>query len=89
MGFWSKMVEYFDSIWYSSLTAKLSVASFIVGTVIVMVCLFAILPIGEIATSALQAAGMFLVLSGAFGGCKVTFDLLNHKFEGKISELAV
>ena len=31
---------------------------------------------------------MFLILSGAFGGVKVTFDLLNTKFSNQISTLA-
>lgn len=88
MKFLAELKKYFDSIWYSQLTAKLSVASFLVGAAIVCVCLFAILPIGEIATSALQAAGMFLVLSGAFGGVKVTFDVLNQKFSNQINALA-
>lgn len=83
----SKFLEYFDSIWYSSLQAKLCVASFVIGAVIVLVCLFAILPIGEIATSALQAAGMFLVLSGAAAGIKVAFDLQSQKFSARIDEL--
>lgn len=84
----SKFKEYFDSVWYSSLSAKLSVLSFIVGTVISCLCLFAVVPIGEIALSALNTVGMFLILSGAFGGVKVTFDLLNTKFSNQISTLA-
>lgn len=82
-----KFRDYFDSIWYSSLQAKIAVASFIVGTVIVMVCLFCILPIGEIATSALQAAGMFLVLGGACCGVKVAFDLQSQKFAAQIDKV--
>ena len=84
----SNFKEYFDSIWYSSLSAKLSVASFVVGTIISCLCLFTVVPIGEIALSALNTVGMFLILSGAFGGVKVTFDLLNTKFSNQINKLA-
>lgn len=85
--FTKKLVEYFDSIWYSSLQSKIAVASFIIGSVIVMVCLFCILPIGEIATSALQAAGMFLILSGAGAGIKVAFDLQSQKFSSQLNDM--
>lgn len=86
-GFLKVVKEYFDSVWYSSLQAKMCVVSFACGAAIIFLCLFTILPFGEIATSALQAAGMFLILAGAFGGVKVAFDLLNNKFTGQIADL--
>lgn len=87
MGVKKKLIEYFDSVWYSSLQAKIAVSAFLVGTIIVLVCLFAIIPIGEIGKSALEAAGMFLVLSGAGAGIKVAFDLQSQKFSAELDKV--
>lgn len=83
----SAFKKYFDSIWYSSLQAKLCVCSFVIGAVVTLVCLFCVLPVGEITQSAIQAVAMFLVLSGAAAGIKVAFDLQSQKFSAKINEV--
>lgn len=82
------MKKYFDDMFYSSLQTKLAVASFLVGSVVCLLCVFWVPPPGEISTSAIQATGMFLVLSGAAAGVKVAFDLQTQKFEGQLSEMS-
>lgn len=81
-----KKREYFDSIWYSSLQAKLAVASFASGVFIGCVCLFAIEPQGEISTSAISIVSELLVLAGALLGVMVNFDLKQRKFASFIAE---
>ena len=82
------MKKYFDDMFYSSLQTKLAVASFLVGSVMCLLCVFWVPPPGEISTSAIQATGMFLVLAGAAAGVKVAFDLQTQKFEGQLSEMS-
>lgn len=79
--------KYFDAIFFASLQTKLSVASFLVGAVLCVVCVFWVPPPGEIAVSALQATGMFLVLSGAAAGVKVAFDLQSQKFQAQLEDV--
>ena len=86
--FFSVLKKYFDDVFYSSLQTKLAVASFIVGSVMCLLCVFRVPPPGEISTSAMQATGMFLVLAGAAAGVKVAFDLQTRKFEGQLSEMS-
>ena len=74
-------------MFYASLQTKLAVASFIVGSVICITCVFWIPPPGEISTSAIQATGMFLVLAGAAAGIKVAFDLQSQKFSAQIESV--
>ena len=85
--FLSVLKKYFDDMFYSSLQTKLSIASFLVGSAMCLMCVFMVPPPGEISTSAIQATGMFLVLAGAAAGVKVAFDLQAQKFEGKLTEL--
>lgn len=86
-GFWKKIAEYFDSIWYYSLQGKMAVCSFVMGCVISCLCLFKIPPLGEIATSAITIVSMFLVLAGALVGVKVAFDTQAQKFSAQIADL--
>jgi hypothetical protein len=86
--FFSVLKKYFDDIFYSSLQTKLAVLSFLVGSVMCLLCVFWIPPPGEISTSAIQATGMFLVLAGAAAGVKVAFDLQTQKFEGQLAEMS-
>lgn len=86
--FFSVLKVYFDAMFYASLQTKLAVASFLVGSVMCLLCVFWVPPPGEISTSAIQATGMFLVLAGAAAGVKVAFDLQTQKFEGQLSEMS-
>lgn len=85
--FFHTVKTYIDSMVYASLQTKLAVASFIVGSVICITCVFWIPPPGEISTSAIQATGMFLVLAGAAAGIKVAFDLQSQKFSAQIESV--
>ena len=80
--------EYFDSIWHYSLQGKMATASFVMGCVIAVMCLFAFEPLGEIATSAISIVSMFLVLAGALVGVKVSFDHQSQKFAAEIERIA-
>ena len=80
--------EYFDSIWHYSLQGKMATASFIMGCVIAVMCLFCYEPLGEIATSAISIVSMFLVLAGALVGVKVSFDHQSQKFNAEIERIA-
>lgn len=80
--------EYFDSIWHYSLQGKMATASFIMGCVIAVMCLFCYEPLGEIATSAISIVSMFLVLAGALVGVKVSFDHQSQKFAAEIERIA-
>lgn len=79
--------EYFDSIWHYSLQGKMATASFIMGCVIAVMCLFAYEPLGEITTSAISIVSMFLVLAGALVGVKVSFDHQSQKFAAEIERI--
>ena len=80
--------EYFDSIWHYSLQGKMATASFIMGCVIAVMCLFCYEPLGEIATSAISIVSMFLVLAGALVGVKGSFDHQSQKFAAEIERIA-
>ena len=80
--------EYFDSIWHYSLQGKMATASFIMGCVIAVMCLFCYEPLGEIATSAISIVSMFLVLAGALVGVKVGFDHQSQKVAAEIERIA-
>jgi len=84
--FFHKIGEYIDAMFYSSLQAKLAVASFLVGATMCLLCVFWVPPPGEISTSAIQATGMFLVLAGAAAGIKVAFDLQSQKFNAMLDD---
>ena len=79
--------EYFDSIWHYSRQGKMATASFIMGCVIAVMCLFCYEPLGEIATSAISIVSMFLVLAGALVGVKVSFDHQSQKFAAEIERI--
>lgn len=66
------------------LQAGLAIASFSIGSIIAMVCLFVIPPLGEIATTAISIVSEFLVLCGALLGIDTSFDLRLRKFEHRI-----
>lgn len=83
-----RLREYFDSIWHYSLQGKMATASFIMGCVIAVMCLFCYEPLGEIATSAISIVSMFLVLAGALVGVKVSFDHQSQKFAAEIERIA-
>lgn len=80
--------EYFDSIWHYSLQGKMATASFVMGCIIAVMCLFCYEPLGEIATSAISIVSMFLVLAGALVGVKVSFDHQSQKFAAEIERIA-
>ncbi len=66
----------------------MATASFVMGCVIAVMCLFAYEPLGEIATSAISIVSMFLVLAGALVGVKVGFDHQSQKFAAEIERIA-
>lgn len=66
----------------------MATASFIMGCVIAVMCLFCYEPLGEIATSAISIVSMFLVLAGALVGVKVSFDHQSQKFAAEIERIA-
>lgn len=66
----------------------MATASFIMGCVIAVMCLFCYEPLGEIATSAISIVSMFLVLAGALVGVKVGFDHQSQKFAAEIERIA-
>lgn len=86
--FFHKIGEYIDAMFYSSLQAKLAVASFLVGAAMCLLCVFWVPPPGEISSSALQATGMFLILAGAGAGIKVAFDLQTQKFNAMLDDVS-
>ena len=63
----------------------LAIASFVVGTLLGSLCLFAVAPYGEISNSALGLISEFLILAGTLLGFKVNFDLRQQKFEADIN----
>lgn len=78
--------DYFDSVWFSSLQAKIAIASFCCGVAIGSVCLFAIDPKGEISNSAISIVSELLVLAGALLGVQANFDHKQRKFANEIAE---
>ena len=66
----------------------MATASFIMGCVIAVMCLFCYQPLGEIATSAISIVSMFLGLAGALVGVKVSFDHQSQKFAAEIERIA-
>ena len=71
-----------DSIF--KLQKNMAVASFSVGVLIALVCLFVIPPLGVIAESAIALVSEFLILAGSLLGIKASFDTKLHKFEGEM-----
>lgn len=59
---------------FERLQAIIAVASFVVGTIIASICLFAIQPIGEIANTAISIVSEFLILCGACLGLDLAFN---------------
>lgn len=84
----AKIISYLDSLWYSSLQAKMAVISFVVGSIIACVCLFHIEPLGEISTTAISIVSEFLVLAGALLGVKASFDHKTQQFEAELAKKA-
>lgn len=69
------------------LQGGLAIASFAVGCLIALVCLFFIPPVGAITTSAISIVSELLILCGALLGTKVVFDLKMSKFANDIDEI--
>lgn len=84
----AKLISYLDSIWYSSLQAKMAVVSFLVGSIIACVCLFRIEPLGDISTTAISIVSEFLVLAGSLLGIKASFDHKTQQFEAELAKKA-
>lgn len=68
------------------LQGGLAIASFSCGVLIAAVCLFAIPPMGEIASSAISIVSELLVLCGALLGIKTSFDVRMQRFESEIED---
>ena len=64
----------------------MAVVSFSVGSIIACICLFAIEPLGEIATSAISVTSEFLILAGALLGISASFDTKMQKFKADIEK---
>ena len=65
----------------------IAVASFSSGVLIAAVCLFFILPLGEIASSAISIVSELLVLCGAILGVKASYDVKFRKFEAELQDV--
>ena len=65
----------------------IAVASFSAGVLIACVCLFFILPLGEIASSAISIVSELLVLCGAILGVKASYDVKFRKFEAELRDV--
>lgn len=72
---------------FTRLQGHLAIASFSVGSVIALICLFCVPPIGEISNSAISIVSELLILCGALLGIKVVFDLKLNHFASKIDEI--
>lgn len=70
----------------TKLQAVLSVASFIVGTIIGCISLFIIPPPGEISGSALGLTSEFLIMCAALLGVNVVFDYKISKFKTEVKQ---
>jgi len=68
------------------LQERLAVASFTVGVVISLACLFLVDPIGSITTSAMSIVGQFLVLCGSLLGISANFDMKFERLKRKIGD---
>ena len=66
------------------LQGRMAVASFAAGTIISMVCIFFIPPLGEISSTAMMAVSEFLVLCGGLLGFKANYDTDMQKFRGEL-----
>ena len=71
----------------TKLQGYLAIASFSVGSIIALICLFCIPPVGEISNSAISIVSELLILCGALLGIKVVFDLKLNHFASKIDEI--
>jgi hypothetical protein len=65
------------------LQGGIAIASFCIGAIISLVCLFVIPPLGEISNSALFAAGNFLVMCGGVLGVKASTEVRMNKMEAQ------
>lgn len=77
---------YFDSIWFSTIQAKMAWVCLISGILLASLCLFWIEPKGEISTSAISIVSELLVLAGALTGVIVNFDYKQRVFASQIAE---
>lgn len=68
------------------LQGGIAIASFCIGAVISIGCLFFIKPFGEIASSAIITVGNFLVLCGGILGVKASTDVRLSKMEASIKQ---
>ena len=68
----------------TKLQGAIAIASFSAGVLIAMVCLFFIVPLGEIASSAISIVSELLVLCGAILGVKASYDTKFRKFENEL-----
>lgn len=75
-----------DSIEFKKLKLQsvMAIASFTMGSIIALVCLFVLPPLGEIASTAISIVSEFLVLAGALLGVSASFDLKLKRFEADI-----
>lgn len=71
----------------TKLQGWMAVASFSVGSLIAIGCIFFVEPLGHIENSAISIVSEFLILSGALLGIKNLYDLKFKKLEDKINEL--
>lgn len=72
---------------FTRLQGHLAIASFSVGSVIALICLFCVPPVGEISNSAISIFSELLILCGALLGIKVVFDLKLNHFASKIDAI--
>lgn len=68
------------------LQSILAIASFTVGSLIAIVDIFFLEPIGIIESSVICVISEFLILTGALLGIDVNYDLKLQKFATKIKE---
>lgn len=72
---------------FTRLQGYLAVASFSVGSIIAVICLFCVEPVGEISNSAISIVSELLILCGALLGIKVVFDLKLSRFASEIEDI--
>lgn len=70
----------------TKIQGALAIASFSIGTLIALGCIFILDPKGEITNSAISIVSEFLILAGALLGVKTSFDTRLAKFEGEMNE---
>lgn len=68
------------------LQGAMAIASFSAGTIICMVCIFFIPPLGEISSTAMMAVSEFLVLCGGLLGFKANYDTNMKQFRAQVME---